>query len=395
MSMQAKKSFDFVVKSAMVLNERPNKGLEGVLAATPHQMNRLTGQLIDGRKVVIAQRPGKGGMEFNKLLNGKAYAVAADGLSPVYEKDANNKPTKVQKQEDGLPLYSSSGFYLLSSKDYPAVLLTGAYTRLSADGFMLRLVTPAQLASRKHLTVQGDLGLDLLEDELSNLLSDEHNLVQRYDQESNKRRKRDLSRAKEDAEAEGQVFEGPEYTELAVSKKDGNPFVMLAWVSHDETIHGVPVTRDSSKSGTDGKPVWTALSAEEAIKKFKESDAYSRLSADANQGGGVRLALLQGHSLRTSVSTKKRIDIAITAPPAKAQYGDSVYLLGTLKGWTKGLVSVMHTVHPNFPRADYDSIHYVAACRQAEVGMNKKAAGGWEPPEAPQYNLVAMLLSPC
>jgi hypothetical protein len=63
-----------------------------------------------------------------------------------------------------------------------------------------------------------------------------------------------------------------------------------------------------------------------------------------------------------------------------------------LHGWCKALVSIMHSQHPGFPRADYDAHHYVAALRQAEVGMNKRADGsGWEPPAAIRYRPEADL----
>jgi hypothetical protein len=385
--------FDLVSRSAIVRSEKPGKGLEGVLAPNPHQMNRLTGYLMDGKKVVIAQRQGKGGMEFNKLLSGKVYAVAADSLSPVFEKGADNKPTKTQKTEDGLPLYSSSGFYLMSSKEYPALLMCGAFTSINADGTLIRMVTVDQLRARQQFSLESELDWDLVTEAVRALLSDEHNLVTQYDAESNKKRKRALEREKEDAEGEGEAFEGPEFKELKVSKKDGNPFVLLSWKTSDGRVFSHIVSRDTEKKGADDRSLTMFLSQDEAFEQFKQSPLYRQLEESAAKGRGVKLALVQGHTMRSSVSFKKKVENALAIPEGKPVYGDAVYLLSSMKGWTKGLVSLLHTVHPGFPKADYDSLHYVAMCRQAEIGMNKKQAGGWEPPSATHYDLSSLALA--
>jgi len=73
--MTSAKNFDLVVRSTLVRSEKANKGLDTLPAPNPNQMNRIIGYLPDGTKVVIAQRPGKGGMDFNKIMGGKVFAV--------------------------------------------------------------------------------------------------------------------------------------------------------------------------------------------------------------------------------------------------------------------------------------------------------------------------------
>ena len=190
--MQAAQKYDFLVRSTIIRSEKPNKGLDAVQAATQHQMNRVTGFLPDGTQIVVAQRPGRGGMDFNKLLGGKVYAVAADGMSPVYEKDAEGKPTKNQKKEDGLPLYSSSGFYLLSSKEYPALDMLECFTLLQEHGERVLMLTTEQILARQRFSLTSDLDLEILTGSFEEALADDRNFVARFDEAMNKKRRRGI-----------------------------------------------------------------------------------------------------------------------------------------------------------------------------------------------------------
>lgn len=385
--MTPTQKFEFVVRTNIIRSEKSTKGLDAVLATNPNQMNRLTGFLPDGTKAIIAQRPGKGGMDFNKLLGGKVFAVAADGMSPVYEKGEDKKKSQVQKQEDGLPLFSSSGFYLLSSKEYPALDLMEAYTLLRSKGEQVWMVTDAQLAARQTHEITSDMDWDLVETALKAVLSDEHNLVSRYDAETNKKRERGIRRAKEEAEDAGDNYEGVEYAALERSKKDGNPFVYFCWKAEGGKLKANAILRETETLEND-RVVTKYFSVDESLEFFRTTPAYKELAAAIQAGAPIQFCFVQGHVMRTSVSFRRKAE-NILATPDKTQFGDAVYIHSALKTWTKGIIALMQSQHPNFPQKDYDAHHYVAACRQAEIGMNKKADGsGWQPPVGLQYRLA-------
>lgn len=388
--MKPTKAYDLVARSAIVCGEKPNKPLEGVLAENPNKMNRLTGYLADNRKVLIAQRPGKGGMDFTKITGGKVYAVAADGLSPVYGKDADGKPTKTQKQEDGLPLFSSSGFYCLSSKEYPALHMMGAFTKLSADGELIQLVTPAQLKAKVHITLDTDEDLADLLVKLEASMGDANNLVTQFDAHSNKKRARGIERAKSDATDASEEYDGVEFKELSVSPKDGNSIVVFAYRINGGEIKEGAIERHMVDDDSE-KGLLKHVSAAEAIEFFQDSEAYLEVANALDELHAVDFSYLVGNSMRTSVSFRRKVENAAAEPATKTAYGDTVYIRGAIAGWTKALVTILHSMHPSYPANDYAAHHYVAAPRQAEVGLDK-AGSGYSSPLALHYNLAAELL---
>lgn len=390
-SLSPTKKFDLVIRSAILRGEKPTKGIEAKLAPNENQMNRVTAYLADGQRVIVAQRHGRGGMDFNKLLGGKVFAVAADGLSPVFEKDANQKPTKVQKQEDGLPLYSSSGFYLLSSKEYPAVQLTEGFTKLLENGEKVMIVTPEQIGARQTFPVASDMDWDIVLMSLREALGDEGNFVSAFDVDINKKRKRGIEAAKNQAEDDGEAYEGVEFTELSVSKKDGNPFVLFAWQEEGGPVKQGTLLREFEGTDDSDRPVTVYQDADETVTRFEATADAQAILAAISAGKTVNFSFAQGHVMRTSVSFRRKTENVLTAPKDKPQYGDAVYIHAALNGWVKGIVSVMQSMHPNFPAKDYDAHHYVAACRQAEVGMMKRE-GGWHPPLALEFDLPGQLL---
>ena len=393
--LAASQTFDFNVASAILRAEKPNKGLEAKAAANANLMHRLTGYLPDGTKVAVAQRHGKGGMDFNKLLGGKVFAVAADGFSPVFEKGADKKPTKVQKLEDGLPLYSASGFYLLSSKEYPALEITTAYALLQDDGARALLLTDEQLADKVDITLESELDWELLELRLADALSDSNSLVAGFDADINKKRQRGISRAREEAEDTEEPYAGVEFKELAASAKSGSPFVMLVWTTESARGHAF-VLREGEVVDQDTGLLHNAyFDPEQAIAYFKGTKAGRALLAELDRGHAVSVGLVQGHDVRTSVSFKRKAENVAAAPKGAPRYGDAVFIEGALKGWCRAIVNVMYSQHPNFPLADYEAHHYVAALRQVEVGMNKRPAGqtGWLPPVAMHYGVGSWLLA--
>lgn len=380
--------FDLTVKSAIICGETPFKGLEATLAPNPNQMNRLSGHL-NGEKVMIAQRHGKGGMDFNKMLGGKVFAVAADGLSPVFEK-ADGKATEKQKTENGMPLFSSSGFYLLSSKEYPAIHLTEAFTFLRKEGEQVLMVTGKQFAAKQRMLLNSQGSIAELSAALESTLGDQFNVVAEHNAAINKRRKRLIDFAQGEAEERGEKYSGIEYAELPVSNKDGNPFAVFYWKAGAGEIKGGAILREAEvedESRDDGLTVTHIYTAKEAVADFWKSASGKEIQKAVNAGQEVWFGFVQGNALRTSVSFRKKVANAL-ADPAKAKYGDGVYILGSLKGWTRGIVSIMHSQHPKFPTEDYDSNYFVASCRQAEIGMNKKEGGGWNPPECIFYSMT-------
>jgi hypothetical protein len=375
----------------VVRGEKANKGLEAFEAATSHQMNRVKGYRSDGAQILVAQRPGKGGMDFTKLMGGKVFAVAADGVSPVFEKDSAGKPTKTQKLEEGLPLYSSSGFYLLSSKEYPALDIIEGYTLLTSDGATAFLVTDKQLAARSSSELTSDLDWDLLAMELEGALGDEFNLVSTYDEAVNKKRMRGIERAKQEAEDNGEDYVGAEFKELAVSPKDGNPFIYYAWNSSSGAWRTGVIPRHMEFRSTTDQTSSRYFGAAEALEVFGHSEEFRELSKQLEEGCTVQFSWVQGHTMRTSISFRRKCENVLAAPD-KPQYGDAVYIKAALEDWTKGFLSVMQSQHPTFPAADYDAHHYVVACRQAEVGMDRLGSK-WTSPQGLPYDLGAALMA--
>lgn len=394
MTLYPKKKYELTIRSAVLRSDKPNKGLEAIASNNPNQMNRLIAYLPDGTKVMVAQRPGKGGMDFNKLLGGKVFMVAADGFSPVFEKGEDKKPTKVQKKEDGLPLYSASGFYLLSSKEYPALDVIEAYTLLADKGTLVHLLTAEQLAARQVAVLESEFDWELMQPGLLEALGDANNLVARFDADINKKRKRGIERFKEECEDSGEKYEGVEFAELAVSKKDGNAVLVYAWSTEGGAVQSGAITRQADIITEEGKLITAYFSAEEALEHFMKTPEGKRLATALESGKPVRFGFAQGHVMRTSVSFRRKAENVLAAGTDKPLYGDAVYVHAGLKGWVKGLVTLMHSQHPNFPQADYDAQHYVGAPRQAEVGMDKKTDGsGWVPPQAPEYDIARALLA--
>lgn len=141
----------------------------------------------------------------------------------------------------------------------------------------------------------------------------------------------------------------------------------------------------------EGRPVTRYFTPAEAMTAFAESAEFAQLKKEFDADHTVTFGWAQGHVMRTSVSFRRKVENVLAAPPEKPQYGDAVYIQAALKNWTRGLLSVMQSQHPNFPQADYDAHHYVVASRQAEVGMNKSGER-WTSPQALTYSMAARLL---
>lgn len=333
-------------------------------------------------------------MDFSKLIGGKVYALAADAMSPVMEKTPEGRSTKTQKVEDGLPLYSASGFYVLSTKDYPALKLFEAFARVLPGGEQILLVTPDALAHRQTLPLDSEFDLDMLSDLLTAALDDSANLVAEFDPQINKRRQTLIRRAREDAEESNSSFEGPEFQECSVSKKDGNPMALLVWQTSDGATDSTVIVREAEALDEVERPVMNYMSASEAVAHFQASEAYQRLLTELEAGRRVTMAFAVGHVMRASVSFRRKVQNVLAEPQDKPLYGDAAFVRGVCQSWTRAIVGILHSQHPAFPREDYPVHHYVAGLRQAEMGMAKRADGsGWQPPKVVEYDIQTMVLA--
>lgn len=384
--------FDLVVKSTILRGEKANKGLDAQQAPNEHTMNRVIGYLADGKKVAIAKRPGKGGVDFTKLLGGKVYAVAADGTSPVFEKDEKGQPTKIQKMEDGLPLFSSSGFYLLSSKEYPALKIGEYYSLLREQGSEVVLVSEEQIAATQRFQLESELDLGLLETAALEALDDKHNLVAEFDGPINRKRNRAITDAINAAQDEDEEYEGAKFVECQVSKRDGNPALVLFWQVEGQPMESILVLRETMVMSAKENLVPTPLSAEDAWNIFKNSADYADLFKLVDSGAHVTAGFIPAHLMRTSVMFRRKVENVLKEPEGKALYGDAVFIQGVMRGWCKSIVSFLHSRHPKFPMQDYPAHHYVVALRQSEIGMNKRGdSGGWYPPEPVFVDIMSLM----
>lgn len=398
-----KPKFDLYARSRVLRAEKPTKPVTAIAAANQHQMNRVRAFLSDGVEVMVAQRSGKGGMDFNKILSGKVYAVAADAFSPVMDKGPDKKPTKVQTLEEGLPLYSSSGFYMLSSPEYPALDILECFTRIRGVDNTVLLMKFANLKARTHKTVTSAAELEAFVDEtVLKMLDDSLNLVKSFDPKINKKRKLLIDQTKlaaasadddDDAGGTGSGYTGVEYQELTVSPKDGNSFAYLVWASNAANAQASEafIVREREMEG-DKSNFMAPCTAQESLDDFKAGTEYSAMLDAIDRGETVKVSMAQGHSMRPSPMFRNKITAAEQAPPEKRIYGDPVYILGALTGWTPGIVSILHSKHPAFPAKEYDHLYYTVACRQAEVGLNKTATG-YTPPQAVLYNFTHAMLA--
>ncbi|KWU24787.1 hypothetical protein [Burkholderia cenocepacia] len=389
---QPLKKFDLVLRTAVVRAEKPTKGLDAELAPNENQMNRLFGFLSDGSAAVIADTGGRGGMDFNKLLGGKIFAVAADGFFPVYEKDEQKKRTNKQKVEDGKALYSSSGFYMLSSKDYPALTIVEGFTRLIDKCEKVLVVTAEQLAAHQTIPMTSDMDWEMALMSMEGLLGEDQNLVSQYDEAINKKRKRRIEDAKRDAEDAEEKYEGVEFIELGTSKKDGNPFIQYAFQVDGGAVRAGRIMREFATRDENDRDVTEYVDVAGALAHFAESADSKQIVAALEAGKSVNFGFTQGHVMRTSVQFRRKYENIAKEPADKPKYGDAVYIDGALNNWVTGIVSVMQSMHPNFPSKDYDVHHYVAAPRQREVGLTKRDEKKYNPPQALAYDLDAWLL---
>jgi hypothetical protein len=391
--LTAHQKFELTPQSAIIRSDKPNKGIEAHASSNPNVMHYLVGYLPDGTKARVVQRHGKGGMDFNKIVGGKVFAVAADGFSPVFEKGADKKLSTVQKVEDGLPVFSASGFYLLSSKDYPALDMQSAYVLLQNKGARALVLSQEQLDARQELLLESEFDLELLDVGLADALSDDRNVFLPFDGDMDKKRQRSITRTKEEFEDTQEEYEGVEFAPCVANQKSGSPFVLLVWSTATKRGHAA-VLREQDGLDEDGRLRPMYFSPTEAVAYFKTTKEGRALLAATESGGTVAVAYVQGHSVRTSVSFRRKAENTLDEPTGKAQYGDAVFIQGAIRGWCKGIVAYLHSQHPNFPYADYDTHNYVVAPRQAEIGMTRKPVGqdGWLPPVAVHYGIGSWLL---
>lgn len=390
--------YDLLSKTGIITTEKPNKGFECFPAENQHQLNKVVGYLPDGTKIIVGLRPGKGGIDFNKITSGKIFALAIDGFSPVYEKNDKNQPDySKQKTDKDLPYYTGSGAYTLSTRDHPALNIRECYAKLAHNGTYIYSISQSELEAFKCYTISTADDIEMLQmDCLMDMTMS--NLISIHDEDMNKKRKRAISRAKEEAEDNGEKYDGVEFVELKNSVKDGNPFLFFAVKSENKTKEYT--FEREIMDASEGLSTLKVLSDEELIEAFNQSEIKVALQEAVNKGETVRVKVVVGYGMRTSVSFRGKLENFVASPASHSgakRYGDAAYIYYALRTWTKSILTVMHSMHPNFPNKDYDAHHYVVAPRQAEMGMMKveseSKAVSWLPPEATQYQLDAQLFS--
>jgi len=181
---------------------------------------------------------------------------------------------------------------LLSSKDYPALTMFEASTRLLNDGAKALLITIQQHAQRTLHTIETATAKVDCEDLLGNMttaLGDENNLVAQYDEAANKRRNRTIERAKEEAEDAGEAYEGVSFTEQSVSEKDGNPFLSYRWKSASGATGEGVILREAELVDEDSDntlPVPVYFDAVGALDHWKTTTEFDALKIEIK--GAIR-----------------------------------------------------------------------------------------------------------
>ncbi|MCX8017331.1 MAG: hypothetical protein N2690_05460 [Rhodocyclaceae bacterium] len=360
------------IAKTSIVSAPNNGGIKVELSTHPAKPHYVLG-LVDGQEVAIALA-GKGGVDINKLASGRVLALAADGFRPAFEKEAAQSGPKEQKTHNGRPLFLASGFYLLSTKDYPAHCILQGYMRLLDEGERLAIVTEKSLRQAGVFTLSGRDDLLRFHEWAVQALDDAHNFLHRFDADVNKRKARILRRAQEDAEDAGEVLQAVELKPLAADAKDGSAALLLLWhrngqpQSHLVRRH-IEVARDEPLAA-DARLVFAP--PKEAMAAFWRTPAGGELASTVKSGKPINLVAVRGCVMRTSVSARKKID---NARHSTEQHGEAVWLRAALQGWVRGMAPVLSMQHPEFPRKDYDVLHYVAAPRQAEIELVPSEAG--------------------
>lgn len=363
-----------IANTAIILPDSSGGAIRAEISSHPSKPSYVLGRVGD-LDVAVAWA-GKGGVEINKLASGRVLAVAADGFRPAYEKDEQGRPTKNQKKHGGRPLYLASGFYLMSTKDYTAHTILSGYMRLMEEGSLLAYLEP-QSAGRTHALASRDDLLDLHR-ELVSHLKEEGGVVTDFDEVVNKRRQRLIRRAQEDAEDGGVALEPlVQYRQLAADPKDCSPCVVLFWRdAQGRVVEAIVQRRIDRRQGLGPEMALGQdfVSAKEAAAAFWGGESGSSLSRAVKAGHETRVFVAKGWVYRTSVAFKKKVASVMQSRQAPST-GEGVWIEAAHKGWVMGYASILSMLHPQFPHKDYDTLHYVAAPRQAEMEMEQTEAG--------------------
>lgn len=224
-------------------------------------------------------------------------------------------------------------------------------------------------------------------------LSDDLSLVRAHDEEFNRKRRRMIQRAGEEAEDLGEQYAGVAYEPLVASPRDGAPCVVLGWRSPAGEWCNHLITRHIEVPNEDDPldPIAKVRMCDpkDVVQHFWDGRIGKALIAAVKGGRSIELCATPGHVMRTSVSFKRKVQ-NLQSGEMKKGFGDAVFIEAALGGWVRSIVSVLPMFHPQFPAVDYDSLHYVAAPRQSEVELVREEEGGALKPRGIHYCIAAL-----
>lgn len=362
---------EVIAQTAIVVADKPGQAIRAEVSNHPAKPHYVLGT-VDGCEVAIALA-GKGGVDINKVASGKVLALAADGFRPALEKSADGATGK-QKEHAGRPLYLASGFYLLSTREYQAHTIVRGWMRLLDEGERVAMLTSKSLAAARRWQLGSRQDLLALHEWGLQQLDDRHNFLHRFDAEVNRRKQRLLQRAMEDAQDAGEVLQAVQHQDLQADPKDGSGLLAILWRKNDrDAWREVMVRRHLESVSPEGEIRQVFASPKEAMAALWATDDGREMARLAKAGQVVQAVAVRGVVMRTSVSCRKKIDNARAAHDPSS--GEAVWLLAALRGWVPGIAPVLSMRHPQWPQKDYDTLHYVAAPRQAMVKLVQGESG--------------------
>ncbi len=408
------KPFDAVGRSVIMYAVDPRtdqnlmsaKTLRVEESGNPHVPDKVIGYLGDGTKVAIAVRTGgNGGNEINKIA--KMSVVRLDGFMVSYDTSAGGGAKDKTPVMHGDAIFATtSGAYMLRSKQSPALIVGEAFCHLYKDGTRTALF-PTDVAGNA-LHIASDAGEEF-KTELSRVLIEQldpsNNLFGEINDVMNKRRERGIRSAKEEAEDGGTEYAGVQFKPGVVSGNDGNPCVLVtAQVKtadgKDEFWQAVAsLERAEGKFGN-----IKIMSPAQAVDSFKETQFYRNVNAALAEGREVVVAALTGHVVRNIKSFSDRCkEVAEGIDQKKVEFGDGPFIKSAMSGFTKSIYAITGSLHPKFPAEDYwvddkkevASHKFVVNPGQAEIGMRRdpgNPAGRAKPEAAVTYDVPLKMI---
>lgn len=382
----------WVVRSEIIVGRINGRPIEVEISDNPHKASKLIGCRLDGTPVTVSLRQGRGGVPLNKLASGKVHAVSADSFSPVYEK-VNGKTTKKQKvEQDGSLHFSTGACYLISTNEYKSIILGAYYTYIFNGGNEAYVIHESAIESRKQVYLSSRVDVSRMLSTIKAMIDPVHHWMNQHIDGINRSKARKIRNERERLEDDGQEYSGIEPMNLDADLRDGGPTLFIDVRNESNlSVGGFSAIRSTVEeiNPISGQINVKSVSPTERIEIFKQSPLFKRIVQVIDQGGRIIFSYASGSSFRTSVSTRKKFSNALEGSSFS---GDSFYCTKAQGKWTNSIIGVMHSMHPQFPSADYDVNHFVATIRQRELAMSN-ATGSWLPYDIPGYDIQASIYS--